>query len=199
MDRIGGTFGMFSPRSLSELELQTMMLPQVSEQLRTYARRWQEALDALKLQNFERFLAADPEWRDAPRRRRRSTRSTTPAAAQLARELLAALVPFTEADRETYERLQLLKQRADAAGAAAYRMEVRLGVVLRMRALLDADRRPRLPGGARHARGARHLRRPARLRGRQLPRVTRLRDRRRHGSARRVPAARRGPPGRRRR
>ena len=38
MDRIGSTFGMFSPRSLAELEQQTTTLPQVSEQLRTYAR-----------------------------------------------------------------------------------------------------------------------------------------------------------------
>jgi thiol-disulfide isomerase/thioredoxin len=135
MDRIGGAFGMFSPRSLSELELQTMMLPRVSEQLRTYARRWQEALEALRLQNFDRFLTAKPSWRerlgvqeiDALDGQRRS---------ELARELLAALVPFSEADRDTYDRLVLLKQRADEAGAAAYRMEVRLGVVLRMRALL---------------------------------------------------------------
>lgn len=135
MDRIGGTFGMFSPRSLSELELQTMMLPQVSEQLRTYARRWDEALGALTIQNFDRFVTAQPAWKDR----------LTPQALdalddagrkQLTTELLTALVPFTEADRATYERLELLKQRSEDAGAAAYRMEVRLGVVLRMRSLL---------------------------------------------------------------
>ena len=136
MDRVGSTFGMFSPRSLSELELQAKLLPQVSEQLRTYAQRWNEALDALKAQNFDRFLKAHPEWRT-----RLDAQSVDPlddaGRRQLARELLDALVPFTTADRETDERLQLLKQRADAADAAAYRMEVRLGVVLRMRALLE--------------------------------------------------------------
>jgi hypothetical protein len=64
LDRVGATFGMFSPRSLGELELQTRILPQVSEQLRTYADRWQEALDSLKQQNFERFIDADPSWKD---------------------------------------------------------------------------------------------------------------------------------------
>jgi thiol-disulfide isomerase/thioredoxin len=135
MDRIGGAFGMFSPRSLSELELQTMMLPRVSEQLRTYARRWQEALDALTVQNFDRFLTADPTWRERLAAKKLDTLDGE-SRTQLAREILAALVPFTEADRETHDRLELLKQRADAASAAAYRMEVRLGVVLRMRALL---------------------------------------------------------------
>lgn len=136
MDRIGATFGMFSPRSLAELEQQTTVLPQVSEQLRTYAQRWSEALDALRVQNFDRFITAQPEWKD---------RLSPPQVAnldaagrrQLAADLIAALVPFTDADRQTHDRLVLLKERADAASEAAYRMEVRLGVVLRMRALLN--------------------------------------------------------------
>lgn len=136
MDRIGRTFGMFSPRSPSELELQTKMLPQVSAQLRTYAQRWREALDALLVQNVQRFLAAFPVWR--PQLEDKAVAALdAPARLQLARDLLAALRPFTEADRETWDRLTLLKARSDAASAAAYRMEVRLGIVLRMRALLD--------------------------------------------------------------
>jgi thiol-disulfide isomerase/thioredoxin len=136
MDRVGTTFGMFSPRSLAELELQTKMLPHVSDQLRTYARRWDEALDALTVQNFERFLNAQPEWR--PRVDVKAIDAlSNDGRSQLAHDLLAALVAYTKTDRETYTRLQLLKQRADSAGAAAYRMEVRLGVVLRMRAVLE--------------------------------------------------------------
>jgi thiol-disulfide isomerase/thioredoxin len=136
LDRVGSTFGMFSPRSLSELDLQTMMLPQVSTQLRTYAERWSQSLEALKEQNFNRFLTAQPEWRP----------HLTPAAVQAlddaerrteTRKLVDALAAYTAADAHTSERLHTLKQRADAASAAAYRMEVRLGVVLRMRALLE--------------------------------------------------------------
>jgi len=136
LDRVGATFGMFSPRSLAELEQQTELLPQVSQQLRTYAERWREALDALKLQNYERFQAASPEWKprltpDALKRLDAAQRDA------LLQELIPALQAFTNADRPTSQRLDVLRAREHDASAAAYRMEVRLGVVLRMRALLD--------------------------------------------------------------
>ena len=135
LDRVGSTFGMFSPRSLGELELQTRILPQVSDQLRTYADRWQEALDSLKEQNFERFIAANPEWKE-----RLSPKAITglddKGREQLGDELTSALGKFTAADAATSDRLALLRERSEAASQAAYRMEVRLGVVLRMRAIL---------------------------------------------------------------
>jgi thiol-disulfide isomerase/thioredoxin len=136
MDRIGTAFGMFSPRSVSELELQSEMLPQVSQQLRTYAQRWHEALVALTVQNLDRFLQAHPRWQTKLVPETLATLDES-ARHQLAHELLSELVPFTKTDRETWDRLELLRQRASTADAAAYRMEVRLGVVLRMRALLD--------------------------------------------------------------
>jgi len=136
LDRIGSTFGMFSPRSLSELDLQTRILPQVSEQLRTYADRWQEALESLKQQNFNRFLDTNPDWKqrlsaEAIGKLDLRQRET------LGDELTVALAAFTAGDPTTSDRLTLLRERAQAAGDAAYRMEVRLGVVLRMRALLN--------------------------------------------------------------
>ncbi|MEO8602738.1 MAG: redoxin family protein [bacterium] len=136
LDRVGATFGMFSPRSLAELEQQTELLPQVSQQLRTYAQRWGEALDALKLQNFERFMLAQPPWkvRLAP-----DALKALDAAGRdaLLNDLVPALAAFTKADGATSKRLDVLRARQEDAEAAAYRMEVRLGVVLRMRALLD--------------------------------------------------------------
>lgn len=136
LDRIGTTFGMFSPRSLAELDLQTRILPQVSEQLRTYADRWTEALDSLKQQNFARFLDANPDWR--PRLQSDELGKLSPEQRQtLGDELAVALGAFTAGDPPTLDRLTLLRERAQAAGDAAYRMEVRLGVVLRMRALLN--------------------------------------------------------------
>jgi thiol-disulfide isomerase/thioredoxin len=136
LDRIGSTFGMFSPRSLSELDLQTRILPQVSEQLRTYADRWQEALESLKQQNFNRFLDTNPDWKQ-----RLSAEAISKLDLKqrevLGDELTVALAAFTAGDPTTSDRLALLRERAQAAGDAAYRMEVRLGVVLRMRALLN--------------------------------------------------------------
>ncbi|MFN8640578.1 MAG: redoxin domain-containing protein [Candidatus Binatia bacterium] len=135
LDRVGSTFGMFSPRSLGELELQTRVLPQVSEQLRTYAERWREALDSLKEQNFARFLEANPSWKE--RLSAKAIAGLDPAARQqLGEELAAALGLFTAADAATSDRLTLLRERSEAASTAAYRMEVRLGVVLRLRAVL---------------------------------------------------------------
>jgi thiol-disulfide isomerase/thioredoxin len=136
LDRVGSTFGMFSPRSLGELELQTRVLPQVSEQLRTYADRWQEALASLKEQNFDRFLKANPAWKE--RLNAKALAQLDPEARQrLGDELASALGAFTATDPATSDRLALLRERSDEAAQAAYRMEVRLGVVLRMRAILS--------------------------------------------------------------
>jgi thiol-disulfide isomerase/thioredoxin len=135
LDRIGQTFGFFSPRSLSELHQQAEILPAVSRQLRTYAQRWQEALEALAAENLTRFLAAHRAWerRLAPDELKKMKPRQRRVTAQ---ELVKALTQFTKRDKDTYDRMLVLKQRADDAGQASYRMEVRLGVVLRMRTLL---------------------------------------------------------------
>jgi thiol-disulfide isomerase/thioredoxin len=136
LDRIGQTFGFVSPRSLSELQKQAEVLPQVSTQLRTYADRWQEALDSLTQENLRRFLDQSSKWKEhlTPERLKALNEDER---AQLADDLLTDLIPYTEDQKETFARLELLHQRAEEAHQAAYRMEVRLGVVLRMRAILE--------------------------------------------------------------
>lgn len=135
LDRIGHTFGTFSPRSLGELEDEARALPDFSKQLDTYAERWQEALEALRLENFQRFVEAHPEWHDrlAPE----ALKALTPDELRTtAAALLAALMPFSQSDAPRYARLLSLKEKADEASAASYRAEVRLGSVLRMRIIL---------------------------------------------------------------
>jgi thiol-disulfide isomerase/thioredoxin len=137
LDRIGLTFGSFSPRSLAELNEQSAALPEFSTQLRTYGQRWSEALEALRVENFERFLEKHPAWRT----RLGSPANAPPDAAArqaLATELLRDLVAFTHADRELDQRLRSMKQKSDDALAAGYRTEVRVGAVLRMNAILSA-------------------------------------------------------------
>ncbi len=131
LDRIGQAYGIFSPRSLRELQQQTSVLPVVSEQLSTYAERWNEALDAVRQENLNHFLEAQPEWTEklAPATLKELT---SEQRAALAGELLTDLAPFTRDEGTRLARMQLLRKRADDAAAAAYRMEVRLGVVLRM-------------------------------------------------------------------
>ncbi len=135
LDRIGHAFGSFSPRSLAELDEQARTLPELSTRLKTYADRWRETLESLRIESFSRFLDAQPDWR---------MRLTAPKLAALgtderrttARALLGALVPFTAHDTVRHARLLYLKRKADAAAAARYRAEVRVGVVMRLRAVL---------------------------------------------------------------
>jgi thiol-disulfide isomerase/thioredoxin len=148
LDRIAHTFGVFSPRSLAELDEKTAKLPELSDRLRTYAQLWTQALDAAAAANLRAFADTHPAWKKKliPA----SVKSLSAAArATRRRKLLAALVPFTRADRERYARMQLLHDRAEKAAAAAYRMEVRLGVLLRLRTtLLDIAGRTYLEEGA---------------------------------------------------
>lgn len=137
LDRIGHTFGTFSPRSLRELQEESEALPELSRQLRTYGQRWNEALEALKVENWNAFLAAHASWRDRvdPKQRPRLDAAARQA---LLTELLDQLEPFSKADAARYQRLLALKERADDASGAAYRTDVRLGAVLRMRTILTS-------------------------------------------------------------
>ncbi len=132
LDRIGRAYGVFSPRSLAELERQLETLPKVSKQLSTYADRWTAALDSVRQQNLTDFLEANPDWKERlePEQLREIGAE---GRSQLATELVAELGPFARADRPRFERMLTLRRRAEDAAAAAYRMEVRLGVLLRMR------------------------------------------------------------------
>ena len=135
LDRIGQAFGIFSPRSLAELEDQATRLPQISEQFKNYSNAWKTALGDLAEANLTRFLAAHPDW--AQRVNGAAVAKLDPAAQHaLTSDLLSALVSWTRADQKTHARLTLLREKSEAAAAPTYRMEVRLAVVLRMRAIL---------------------------------------------------------------
>lgn len=137
LDRIGRTFGCFSPRSLKELEEQARSLPEFSKQLKTYGHRWSDALEALKTENWDDFLDTFPEWKT--RLDPTATKNVDGREPQvMATEVLADLVPFTQKNEQRYARLLSLKRKADDASAASYRIEVRLGAVLRMRAILTS-------------------------------------------------------------
>jgi thiol-disulfide isomerase/thioredoxin len=137
LDRIAHSFGLFSPRSLAELDAEAAGLPELSDRLDSYAKRWKDTLEIAKRENWNRFLVAHPEWR--PRLQAQALRQLTPEGrAATAVELLDALVPFAMEDRNNYERLLSLKDRTETAEEARYRTEVRLGAVLRIRALLTS-------------------------------------------------------------
>jgi hypothetical protein len=136
IDEMGKAFGAFGPRSVAELDRRISNLPDLSRDLQSYARRWGNALLNLKRENFMRFLQAQPHWREyvAP-----SFLATLDGAERdrIRGWLLEDLGAFTDADTETRRRLDLLRKMQKEAEKAHYRMEVRLGAALRIRALLE--------------------------------------------------------------
>jgi thiol-disulfide isomerase/thioredoxin len=137
LDRIGRAFGYFSPRSVAELTEQSKLLPQISDQFQSYSAAWKATLNSLAEENLQRFLAATPSW--AARLDAGSlTKLDAPGRRALTAELLAELTAHTRLDPTTNARLELLRTKADNTTAARYRMQVRLGVVLRMQAVLTS-------------------------------------------------------------
>ena len=135
LDRIGASFGTFSPRSLGELEEQARVLPEFSSRLATYADRWNQAFDALKIETLREFVRVHPEWK-ARLEGNKLKDLDGEARRKTLHELLAELVPFASSEPARHARLKLLKRKASDAQAASYRAEVRLGAVLRLRTLL---------------------------------------------------------------
>ena len=131
LDRVGQSFGMWSPRSLAELSGQAGTLPDFSKKVESHKEAWASALEDLNVGRLSRWLEKHPDWRS------RLGRDAVAALGQEARrktaaELLAGLqeFPFRQ------DRLVTVHQRADQTAALAYRLEVRQAIVLRMRARL---------------------------------------------------------------
>ena len=131
LDRMGYSFGYFSPRFLSELGRHSKLLSEVGQQFDSYSKAWREALQSLNRANLQRFLADNPDWDDevTPGALAKSNRNGLPVA----EKLLIDLAEYTRNDTETAVRMDLLREKAEATRQASYRMQVREGVVLRMR------------------------------------------------------------------
>ena len=159
LDAIGQGFGVFSPRSLAEIQEQTVRLPQVGDQLDTHAKAWKATLGDANRANLDRFLAKQPAWtaqvsdRALARRRRLGAR----ARGQLPLRSARAHARRTPGWRGGWPTLH---GKAETARALAYRMEVRLGVVLRLRTILATIAGREYLARQRDGRGARaHTRR----------------------------------------
>src|SRR3989442_10857416 len=91
----------------------------------------------MEVEYRDRYIGGTADWKErAPPER---IAALDPAGKRaLARALLADLAARTDADATTAGRLAVLRKKTQVAEAASYGMEVRLGVVLRMRAILTA-------------------------------------------------------------
>ena len=132
LDRIAATYGCPSPRSLVDLAEQARELPTVSAQMHSVAGAWGDAVRDANRSTMRRFLNERAEWAamaepavvtgfDGPARQHHTAVLLTDLRAFAAR---------TGAPNAT------LNDKEQTAAATAYRMEVRLAVVLRLRAVL---------------------------------------------------------------
>lgn len=135
IDRIGEAFGAFGPRSLVELDARAANLPGLAKDLRVYARQWKEALSALKAENLSAFLADNAFWRDYLTPEFLGSLETKDKR-EVSAWLLQDLSRYTKSNKAIWVRLRALAELGEEAQAASYRMEARLGTVLRMRILL---------------------------------------------------------------
>lgn len=135
LDRMADTFGGARPRSLADLDQQSDVIRGLRHRLRTYTPRWRTALLDLKRENVERFVAERPNWRERLDPEALQDINSRQKAT-FSEYFLEGLVEFLEGDRVASRQLAVLQRRAEQSRAALYRMEVRLGVQLRMRALL---------------------------------------------------------------
>jgi thiol-disulfide isomerase/thioredoxin len=135
LDRIGHAYGFASPRSMQELQEQLARIPDLAAQMRTQHTAWEGALESATGANVDRFLAGHPAWQ-ARLEATAATDAQLEDPRALTNALLHDLAPATRASPETHRRLGVLHQRAEDSASIAYRMDVRSGVLLRMRAIL---------------------------------------------------------------
>jgi thiol-disulfide isomerase/thioredoxin len=135
LDRIGDAFGTFSPRSIAELQAAAEELPPVIRRMKTFADQWKAALIAVEEENIDGFVAERPPWRQ--RLEEKALRKLDGAGRKA---LLAALLPRLEeharGDAELWRRIEVLRERADRAAEARWRLEIRKAALQRMRTIM---------------------------------------------------------------
>jgi thiol-disulfide isomerase/thioredoxin len=136
LDRIADQYGLASPRRVTEVDEQIERVRAVSDELRRQRDAWRETFSTAAQANVSRFADAEPVWKERLAPDRLGALSDDERIA-VRGELIDALGAHTRHDeRVTYERLQHLREKRELATQLVYRMQVRLGVLLRLRALL---------------------------------------------------------------
>jgi len=134
LDCLGEVYGLFSPRSLSELESYESEFPRLIERMDNCAKRWELALVGLKEENLRSLKAREPEWDE---RLGRASSLDPTARRQLLMDLLPPLEWNAQDDSLIRGRLEFLRDRSLRASEARWRLEVRQAVVRRMRSILE--------------------------------------------------------------
>jgi hypothetical protein len=147
IDAIGQAYGSFSPRSLRELNERLENLPALSRSLRSSAKQWDQLARELAVENYQGFLAANPDWREVvdvgflnglpPGERGQMLELLIVELREHAAELVDGQGEARSDETPTLLRRMLDYRRMGIeARTASYRMQVRLGAALRMKTLL---------------------------------------------------------------
>jgi thiol-disulfide isomerase/thioredoxin len=135
LDRLGDAYGAFSPRSLEEIETYSDALPDLVEQMKTYADRWRLAAVGVKGEILTAFTEEIDGWKE--RLEADATKELDAAERkELLDELLTELEVFARGQKEAWTRLNSLRARHRQARAARWRLTVRRAALHRMRASL---------------------------------------------------------------
>jgi thiol-disulfide isomerase/thioredoxin len=132
LDRVGSTFGMWSPRSLAELDGQAGGLPTFAQTVAALKEAWSEGLSDLNLARLRQLGDDQPQWQTRLQPEKLEA-LTERDRRQLTGELLASLGRL-DVGRD---RLGPLHERSEQTAAIDYRMEVRTGALLRLRTILS--------------------------------------------------------------
>jgi thiol-disulfide isomerase/thioredoxin len=135
LDRIGAAFGLPSPRSLAEIDRSGKRLAELGEQLETHGDNWAAAQSTMNVATQRALFTSEGRW--MARLSPPALQALTPPARRaLAVELSEALSGFLGREPARRAQYDTVVARSQAADQAAYRMEVRLAALLRMRAVL---------------------------------------------------------------
>jgi thiol-disulfide isomerase/thioredoxin len=153
LKRLSLQYGLPTPKSLAEwAELDEQLSPGVA-QGKLYQRKWTEALSELANSAQQRFVLEDQAWAATTFGGLRAKHAESTAQKldpddggatrekvrkNLAKKASEQFGAFAVKTDGLYERLRALKQRKDDASDLTFRLEVREGVLLRMRVLLEA-------------------------------------------------------------
>ena len=136
-EHIASRFGVTRPASLVALEDELGRLFAFLDTVDGEARVWETALADLNQANLDGFLASHPDWR--PRLGHQILRALPPAERRArAVELLGELFTFLAADAERLAQANRLVTGLGTADEIAYRTEIRVAALLRIRFLLTS-------------------------------------------------------------
>ena len=135
--QVAGSFAIPIPRQKGELAAAMERLEELRDRLSQNANGWDSAMGELAQANLDQYLATQGGWADwlAPRELARSSQSRLRSQQQ---QVVTGLAAFTRGQAGRLERLQQGRIRLTASRASRDRAEVRMGALLRLRALLTS-------------------------------------------------------------